>query len=186
MLIVLPALLEAHHDEVRMALQEAGGEAGDGVGLVDGGGDAPLRRRADHGIAGVASGAHHQVRRERLQNGPGLGRGAQEVLYCDQIVLQLPGCEGAVEAGDLHRPEGPPRALDELLLNAPAGPHEEDLAVRLSFFDKSRQGQSGVHVSRRAAAGEYDLHRWSLFSTTPLARGSAVRPRGRRPPPPAG
>ena len=36
--------------------------------------------------------------------------------------------------------------------------HEEDLAVRLSFLDKSRQGQGGVHVPRRAAAGEYDLH----------------------------
>ena len=59
--VIFPALLEAHHDEVRVLLQQAGGEARDGVGLVDGGGDAQRGGGPDHGIAGVAPGTHHQT-----------------------------------------------------------------------------------------------------------------------------
>lgn len=63
-----------------------------------------------------------------------------------------------MKIGDLHCPEGPAGALDELLFDAPVGAHEEDLAAGLPLPDEPGQGQGGVHMARRAAAGEYDLH----------------------------
>ena len=167
--VVFPALLEAHHDEVRVVLQKPGGEAGDGVGLVDGGGDAQLCRRPDHGVAGVAPGAHHQIRRKGLQQRTGLLWGAQEVAHRDQVVPQLPGPQGPVEAGHLHRPEGPARRLDQRPLDPPVGPHKQDLAVRPPLCDEPRQGQGGVHMAGGAPTGKYDFHSGRLLSSPPEA-----------------
>ena len=127
-----------------------------------------LRRRPDHRIAGVAPGAHHQVRRKVLQNGPGLGRGQGQVLQGDQVVPDLPGLQRAVEAGDLHRPEGPASLLDELPLDPPPGPYKEDLAVRLPRPDQARQRQRRIHMPRGPPAGEDHTHpaRTSLLNQT--------------------
>ncbi len=160
--VVLPAGLEAHHDPVREGLQHLGGEAGDHVGLVDRRGDAGLGGGLHHGEAGVAAGADDHVRRKRPQDGPGLPGGPHQIPHGDQVVPDLPGLQGPVEAGDVDRAEVVARLGDQVLFQSPLRPHEQELRLRVLFAHQLGQSDGGIHMPRRAAAGED--HALELFS----------------------
>ena len=164
-----------------MGLQQAGGEAGNGVGLVDSGRDPLLCRRPDHRVAGVAASTHHQVGRKLLEQSPGLPRGTDQVPQRDEIMADFLWLQGAVKAGYLHRPEGPACLLNELSLDAAMGPYKQYFTVGPPLANQSRQGQSWIHMSCGASAGKNHFHLLSL----PWAPGSGGTRRAPRPPPPA-
>ena len=87
-LIERAALLKAHHDAACVLFQHLGGEAGDHVGLVHRRGDAPQGGVLHHGVAGIAAGAHHQIRRKLPQDLVGSAPQDQEVCGAFQVVSQ--------------------------------------------------------------------------------------------------
>ena len=117
--VVPPAGLEAHHDAVRVVFQHLGGEAGDGVGLVDRRGDFHPGGGLHQRIAGVAPGAHHGVGPEGPEDGFRLAGGPDEVAHGDEIVLDFGGLEGAVKAGDVDGLEVIARLGNQVLLQTP-------------------------------------------------------------------
>ena len=149
-----PAGLEAHHDPVGVGLQQLRRKARHHVGLMHRRGDARFGGGLHHGEAGVASRAHHHVRAERAQNGPGLRRRAGQVIEGDQIMADLRGLHRAVEAGDMDGLEVVARLGDQVLFQSPVRSHEQKLGLRVLFRHELGQGNGGIHMPRRAAAGE--------------------------------
>ena len=159
--VVLPALLKAHHHPVHHPGQGLGGQAGDGVGLVDGGGNPPPGRLVDHGEGGVPPGAHHQVGLELVQNGPGLFFGPLHVHQGAQIVGNVGGGKGAVEIGNGDGADLIPLLGHQLVLHPPVRPHEEDAAAGVSLLEDAGQGHRRIHMAGGAAAGKQNVHNYT-------------------------
>ena len=190
--IVAAALLKAHHHPVHHLGQGFRRQAGHGVGLVDGGGDAPVGRLVHHGEGGIAAGAHHQVGLELVQNGPGLLFGPLHVHQRAQVVDDVRRGQGAVEIRDGHGADGIALLGHQPGLHAPVGPHEQHPAAGMLVLKDAGQGHRRIHVSGGAAAGKEDVHvitsEISLFVRRAFShfsgRGSAWRYPGRCPSPP--
>ena len=157
-LIVLAALLEAHHDAPGIALQHFSGETGDHVGLVDCRGDALLGGVFHHGIAGVAAGTHHQIGAEIPEDGTGSGSGQRQIFKAFHVVGDARRGQGPLEAGDLDGAEVVPRLFDESPLHATGRSHEQHPQIRMPLLHIARQRQRRVHMARRAAAGKDHVH----------------------------
>ena len=125
----------------------------------------------DHGVAGVAAGAYHQVGPEAPQDGPGgtarRGQHPQGV----EVVAQPLAVETAAEAADLHGGIVVARLRYQLPLHAGGRTHEQDRGIRVFLPHIAGQGQRRVDVSRSTTAGKNDSH-----AVTPLRR---MRRRGR-------
>ena len=158
MAIVPAALLKAHHDAVGAALQHFGGEAGDHVGLVDCRGDAHTGGALDHRIAGIAAGAHHQIRAEVPEDGPGPAVGFGQHGQGEQVVGQAAVTQGALEASHGDAPEGVAGLFHQVPLHAVGGAHKQPLPLGILLLHIACQGQGGVHMARRAAAGKNHFH----------------------------
>ena len=180
MAVVLAAFLKAHHHPPGIGLQHLGGKAGDHVGLVDRRGDAGLGRRLHQGIAGVAAGAHHHVRAKVPQDGPGLVGGPHQISHGDQVVPDLLGTEGTVEAGDVDRPERVSRLWHQIFFQSPLRAHEQNLGFGVFPLHQLRQGDGRIHMPRRAAAGEDDTMQFGFTHKSRLPdrvqRPTASRP----------
>ena len=153
---MLPAGLKAHQDPVRKGLQHLRGQPRHHVGLMNHRGDASPGGGLHHGVAGIAAGADHRVRRELPQNSPGLPRRPQEVAHGDQIVPDLPGLEGAVKAGDMDGAEVVSRLGDQVLLQPPLRAHKQKRGLRVLPAHQLRQSDGRIHMPRRTAAGKND------------------------------
>ena len=162
-LIVAAAVLEPHHHAVHAALQQLGGQAGDHVGLVDGGGNMPPGGGLDGGIAGVAAGAHHQIRLEGANDGVRLTAGGHQGLGGLEIVAQRLGRQGAVEVADLHGGKVIARLFDQAPLHAVGGAHEQYAGGGVFFPQIACQRQRRIHMSGGAAAGKDHIHSKQLL-----------------------
>ena len=121
---MLPAGLEAHHDAVRVSFQHLGSKARNGVGLVDRRGNPRLGGGLYQRVAGIASGAHHRVGPKGPEDGPGLPGSPDEVAQGNEVVLDLRGLEGAVEAGNMDGLKVVARLGHQILFQAPLRAHE--------------------------------------------------------------
>ena len=157
-LIVLAAVLKAHHDDIRVVLQHPRGQAGHHVALVHRRGDVRPGRRLHHGIAGVAAGAHHQVGPEIPQDGPCLTPGGRQHPQGVQVVADARRVQLPLEAADLYGGVVVTRLGHQLPLHARGGAHEQHGGVRVLFLHIARQCDGRVHVSRGAPAGKYHSH----------------------------
>ena len=162
-LIVAAAVLEPHHHAVHATLQQLGGQAGDHVGLVDGGGNMPPGGGLDGGIAGVAAGAHHQIRLEGANDGVRLTAGGHQGLGSLEIVAQRLGRQGAVEVADLHGGKVIARLFDQAPLHAVGGAHEQYAGGGVFFPQIACQRQRRIHMSGGAAAGKDHIHSKQLL-----------------------
>ena len=161
--VVGAALLKAHHHTVHHLAQGLGGEAGDGVGLVDGGGDLPAGGLLDHGEGGVAPGAHHQVGLELIHNAPGLALGLLHVHQRPKVVGDVRRSQGAVEVGDGHRLDGIALLGHQTGLHPPVRPHKEHPAARVALLKDAGQGHRRIHMPGRPAAGKQNVHANTSF-----------------------
>ena len=174
--IVAPALLKAHHHPVHHLGQSLGGQAGHGVGLVDGGGDVPPGGLLHYGVGGVAPGAHHQIRLKFVQDAGRLLLGSDHVPHRAQVVGDIRRREGAVKIGDGHRADLIALFGDQVVFHPAIRSHEQDLAVRVPLLEDPGQRHRRIDMSRRAAAGKKDIH--GITPLSRLGRGRALR-RGR-------
>ena len=183
--IVLPGVLKAHHDPVHHLGEHLGGEAGNCVGLVDGGGDTPPRRLLDHGIGGVAAGAHHQVGPEFIQNGPGLPPRLGQRNHGHDIVLDVlpfPGpVDGVhVDGAQLIALMGHQRPLHPVVRSG-----EENLAALMPELEEPGQRDGRIDMPRGTAAGKEYLQ-GNTFSNRPWGPGFVLTRSARCPSPAAG
>ena len=172
-----PAGLKAHHDPVCVGFQHPGGEAGDHIGLVDRRGDPGLGRRLHHRVAGVAAGTDDGPGLKFLQNGPGLVRGPHQIGRGNEVMPDLRRTHGAVEAGNMDRLKGVTCLGHQVLFQAPLRSHEQKLCLRIPLPQKLGQGDGGVHMPRRAAAGK-DPAVWISLQCCHVSRSfpGAIRP----------
>ena len=174
---VVPAAgLKAHQNPVGVGLQHLRGQPRHHVGLVDYRWNPGLGGGFHHGIAGVAAGADHRVRRKLPQNCPGLPGGPQKVADRDQIVPDLPGLKGAVKAGDVDGAEVVPRLGDQLLLQPPLRSHKEELRLRVLIAHQLRQRNSRVHMPCRSPAGKDDPFQILRQGSHPLSKTAFPHP----------
>ena len=162
-IVVGPALLKAHHHAVHHLGQGLCGETGDGVGLVDGGGDVPPGGLLHHGGGGVAAGAHHQIGLEVIQNSLGLLFGLLHIHQGAQVVGDVGGGQGAVEVGDGHRLDGIALLGHQTGLHAAVRSHKQHPAAGIALLENAGQGHRRVHMSGGAAAGKEDIHETTSF-----------------------
>ena len=156
--IEIPALLEADHDPVRAVGGHAGGEARHGVGLVHGGGDAPLCPLPQHGVGGVAAGADDHIGLEVPDDRVGLSERAAQIVNVFQVVPDGPGGQLPLVAGDLQGLQREALPGDQLFLHALHSADEEDLSLRPAGLQELCNGDCGVDVAAGAAAGKDDVH----------------------------
>ena len=156
--VVGAALLKAHHHPVHHLGQGLGGQAGHGVGLVHGGGDAPLGRRVHHGVGGIAPRAHHQVGLELIQNGLCLPPGLLHIDEGPQIVGDVRRSQGTVEVGDGHRLDAIALLGHKAGLHPAVRPHKEDPGAGLTLLEDVGQRHRRVDMSGGAAAGKEYIH----------------------------
>ena len=135
-----------------------GGKAGKGVGLVNGGGNAPLGGGLYHRVGGVAAGTHHQIRPELIQNGFGLAVRLCHVGYGFQVVADGGGLQGAAEVGDGHGFQGKALLGDQTGLHPAVGTYEEDVGA-VPLPEHPGQGHGRVDMAGGTAAGEENVHR---------------------------
>ena len=107
---------------------------------------------------------------ETLKGQPNVTKDGKSIrVYCNigrfevvveghQVVGQLLGAQGPVEAGDLHGAEVIARLLHQPPLHPPVGAHKQDLHIRYPPLHQPRQGQGRVHMARGAPAGEDHTH----------------------------
>ena len=163
-LVKRPALLKAHHNARGVLFQHFCGQPRDHVGLVYRRGDAPQGGVFYHGIACVASGAHHQVRRKLLENGPRLAPQSQHFPGALAVVPDGLPAHRPLQAAHGNAPIVVARLGHQVPLNALRRSHKENLHRRVLFPHIARQGQGRVHMARRAAAGKDNFHRFLLLS----------------------
>ena len=156
--VVGSALLKAHHHPVHHLGKRLGGQAGHGVGLVDGGGDVPAGRLTHHGEGSIASCSHHQVRPELIQNGLRLLFGLLHVDEGPEIMGHIGRRKGAAEIGNGDRANLVPLLGHQLVLHSPVRSHKEDAAAGVLFLENTGQGHSRIDVSRGSAAGKEHVH----------------------------
>ena len=162
--IVSAGVLKAHQHPVHHTGKQLGGQAGHGVGLVNGGGDAPPGRLPHHGVGGVAPGAHHQVGLEipddlrRLTPGSGHGH------HRDKIMLDVLPAEGPVDGVDIHGPELVALLGHQIPLHAVVGTGEEDVAAGVVELKQTGQRDGRIDVSGGAAAGKENVQASALLS----------------------
>ena len=143
--------------------QGLGGQAGDGVGLVNGGGNPPLRGGLHHREGGIAAGAHHQVRLKAVQDGVGLLPGLVHVQQGSDVVADGGRREGPPEVGDGHRLNGVPLLGHQPGLHAAVGTHEQHLTAGVAGLEHLGQGHGGIDMARRSPAGKEDSHSFFLL-----------------------
>ena len=157
-LVVLAAVLKAHHDDIGIVLQQLRGQPRHHVALMHRRGEVCLGRRLHHGIAGIAAGAHHQVRPEIPQDGPRLPSGGRQHPHRVQVVAYARRIQLPLKAADLHRGVVVPRLGHQLPLHARGRAHEQHGRLRIFLLHIPRQRKGRVYVSRGAAAGKYHSH----------------------------
>ena len=154
MLIVLAALLKAHHDAIGKGFQHFRGQAGHHIGFMHCRGNASLGRRLYHGVAGIAAGTDDHIRPKLLQNRLRLTGSPHQIIERTQIVLDLLGLEGAMEAGNMHGAESIACLGHQILFQSPLRTHKQKFRPRVLFGDLLGQRNGRVDMARRAAAGE--------------------------------
>ena len=164
-LVVIPAVLKPHHNNVGEVLQHPRGQTGHHVALVHRRGDPRLGGSLHHGIAGVAAGAHHQIGLELPQDGARLPPGGRQHPQSVQVVAYALAVQLPLEAADLHGGVVVPRLRRQLPFHAGGRAHEQHGGVRLLLPHIARQCDGGVHVSCGAAAGKNHSH----LLTSPVA-----------------
>ena len=168
-IVVGPALLKAHHHAVHHLGQGLGGQSGHGVGLVDGGGDMPPGGLLYHREGGIASGAHHQVGLELIQNALGLLLGLLHIHQGAQIVGDVGRSQRAVEVGDGHRLDGVALLGHQPGLHPSVRSHKQHPAAGIALLENAGQGYRRVHMSGGTAAGKEDIHETTSFYIRPRA-----------------
>ena len=157
-LVVAAAVLKAHHHAVHAVLQQLGGQAGDHVGFMYGGGDAVPGGGLYRRIAGIAAGAHHQIGLEAGNDGVGLPAGGHQRSGGLEVVAQPLRGQGTAEIADLHGGEVIARLFHKAPLHAVGGAHEQYLRSGVLLLHIPRQRQCRVHMSGGAAAGKDHIH----------------------------
>ena len=165
MLIVYAALLKPHHNAGGMLFQHPGGKARDHICLMHRRGDALQGGILYHRIAGVAAGAHHQVRRELPQNCLGPAAQSQKLHSAFGVMAQAVQVHRPLKAAHLDAPVVIARLGHQAALNAVRGTHKQNLHRGVLLAHIAGQSQGRIYMARRAAAGKNHFH-----SCPPLIR----------------
>ena len=139
----------------------------------------------DHGIGGVAAGAHHQVGPEFIQNGPGLPPRLGQRNHGHDIVLDVlpfPGpVDGVhVDGAQLIALMGHQRPLHPVVRSG-----EENLAALMPELEEPGQRDGRIDMPRGTAAGKEYLQ-GNTFSNRPWGPGFVLTRSARCPSPAAG
>ena len=162
-LVILLALLEGHQHPGGAVGRQLGGDAGDGVGLVDTGGDFHALGGIQCREAGIAAGADDCVRLELPENRLAGAHRIQDALHGVDVLFQARRAQLPAEAGTREALDFVARLGHQLLLHVALRADEENLAVRVFLPDLVRHGDGGVNVSCGAAAGENQIHKGSSW-----------------------
>ena len=157
-LVMAAAILKAHHHAVHAVLQQFGGQTGDHVGLVYGGGDAVPGGGLDSRIAGIAAGAHHQIGLEIADDGVGLPAGGHQRSGGLEVVPQAVQRKRAAEVADFNGGEVIARLFHKAPLHTVGSAHKQHSRGGILLLHIPRQRQRRVHMSGGAAAGKDHIH----------------------------
>ncbi len=141
-----------------MVLEQSGRQPRHGVRLVHHRRDAARVAVAHDGIACVAARADNEVGLKFIENGVRLTLRVHQIAHGDEVVAQLLRLKGAVEGRDVDRSERIGRVRDQVALQSALRADEENAGLRIPLPQEARERQRGVDVSRRAAAGENNVH----------------------------
>ena len=157
-LIIPPAVLKADKNAVAMVLEQSGRQPRNGVRLVHRRRNAARVAVAHDGIARVAARTDNEVGLKFIENGVRLTLRVHQIAHGDEVMAQLLRPKGAVEGRDVDRAERIGRVRDQVALQSALRADEEDAGLRVSLPQEACERQRGVDVSRRAAAGENNVH----------------------------
>ena len=161
--VILAALLKAHHDAVHQLGQHFGGQAGDGVALMDGGGNVELGSGLQHRVAHIAAGADDGVRLKVTDNGLGLPVGDNHVFQCCDIVRQCLKVLAPAQVGDFQGLDGIALPGHQVHLHFSLGAQKEKLAVRHQLFQPPGHSQGRIDMTGGTAAGKDKFHGETSF-----------------------
>ena len=167
---------EGQKHQVRLLGQELDGDAGEGVLLVEEGGDMELLGLHDNGAAEVPAGADDGVGAEVLEDFPGLVVRCEDVGNGFQIVGNVAGSKSPVEARHPDVGHGVARLGDQGVLHAAGIGDEQELRVGLMGLDLIGNGDGGIDVPAGAAACQDKFHMTSVLPVK--IQGSQVSPGG--------
>ena len=145
---------------------------------MDGSGNPPACGGMNHRVGGISPGAHHKVGLELIQNRVGLPSGAVHIEQGLEVVFHSRRAQGTVKVCDGNRTDGIALLWHQPGLHAAVRPDKEDLTARVPLLKQPGQGDGGVDVPRRAAAGKEKFHRSAallLWITPVWGPVSAVR-----------
>ena len=108
-LVVLHTFLEGHQHPGSPAGSHFGGYTGNGIALVDTGGDFHTLGGIQRRKAGVAAGADHRVGLKVPENPFAFANGTQHTLYGMKVLLQSRGVQLPAQAGAGQTPNLVPR-----------------------------------------------------------------------------
>ena len=117
-------------------------------------GDPGLGSCLYHGETGVAAGTDHHIGPEFSQDRTGLAGGTHQITDRNQVMFDLLRFEGTVKTGDMHGTEGIARLRHQILFQPPLRAHKQELRFRILRGDALGQGDGGIDMARRAAAGK--------------------------------
>ena len=156
--IVFPAFLKGYHYPVHLIHHQPGGETGYRVGLMERRGNLMLGPLPQHGIAGIAAGAHNHVRLKLPDDPIGASPAADHVAQGLYIMDNALWTELPLKVGDLNRLQPEARPGHQIGLHAVLRAHKQDVRLGMALFQQTGHGQCRADMSRRTAAGKNHIH----------------------------
>ena len=162
-------LLHRQQHLIHLFCQELGGDAGESILLMGGGGDAHFCRCQQNGAADISSGAHHKVRPKGPNHllGPRLRR--QQQTDGLRVPVDVIGGKPSLDA---HGPKGDklePGPRHQTGLHPIRITGEANLYIRAAAAQGGGDGEAGVNMPRCPPAGKQDLHITSLLFQSGLS-----------------
>ena len=149
---IIQRLFHGEHHVIDFLCQHLIGNAGECVLLVNGAGNAHMRRSVENRSCHIAACADGNVRLELFQDLLGTVLGCCQIIRRPAVPLDVLPVQLALKSGNVHGLQGIACRRDKASLHAVRRSHKEELCRGVMLFDNGCNGERRVDMTARAAA----------------------------------